>query len=137
MLYFNEFLMLCLSQAVRQMAVIYNLQGSSPDRLMKDLFSSLYQQSFFSSLLLLCVHCMPLASSVTRQYSLQTLFWLAENKFFNQWREIYQISTKLHLETPIHALVWGWSIVNIDNILLQRERFFPFSLVTQSKTHFL
>jgi len=84
MLNFNEFIVLCLSQAVRQMTVIYNLQSSSPDRMMKDLFSSLCQQSSCSSLLLLSVHCLPLASSVTRQYSLQTLFWLAENKLFSQ-----------------------------------------------------
>lgn len=110
MLYFNEFLVLCLSQAVRQMTVIYNSQSSSSDRMMKDCFSLLCQQSFFSSLLLFSVHCLPLASSVTRQCSLQTLFWLAENKLFSQWCEIYQIPPKLHLETPIQALVWGWSI---------------------------
>lgn len=84
MLYFNEFIVLCLSQAVRQMTVIYNLQSSSPDRMMKDHFSSLCQQNFFSSLLLFFFHCLLSSSSVTRQYSLQTLFWLAENKLFSQ-----------------------------------------------------
>lgn len=109
--YFNEFIVLCLCQAVRQVTVIYNSQSSSPHRMMKDGFSSLCQQSFFSSLLLFSVHCLPLASSVTRQHSLQTLSWLAENKLFSQWCEIYQTPTKLHLETSIQALVWGWSIV--------------------------
>lgn len=102
-LYFNEFILLCLSQAVRQRTVIYNLQSHRPDRMMKDHFSSLCQQSFFSFLLLFSVHCLPLASSVTRQCSLQTLFWLAENKLVSQWWEIYQIPTKLHPETPIRA----------------------------------
>lgn len=110
-IYFNEFIVWCLSQAVRQTTVIYNSQGSSPDRMIKDHFPSLCQQSFFSSLLLFSVHCLSLASSVTRQYSLQTLFWLAENKSFGQWYEIYQIPTTQYLEIPIQALVQGWSIV--------------------------
>lgn len=90
MIYFNEFIVLCLSQALRQITLIYNLQSSSPVRMM-DHFSSLCQQNFFSSLLLFSFHCLLSSSSVIRQYSLQTLFWLTENKLFRQWCEIYQI----------------------------------------------
>lgn len=113
---------------------MYNSQSSSLDRMMKDCFSSLCQQSFFSFLLAFSVHCLPLASSVTGQYSLQILLWQVEKNvqpmMWNLSKSCQGAAWNLYSSSHL-SLIHG-----LDNILLIKD-ILSFLVVTQSNTPFI
>lgn len=118
-LYFNEFILLCLFQAVRQRTVIYNLQSHRPDRMMKDHFFSLCQQSFFHlfsySLFIVCPwhHQSPGSTVYKHCFGWQKINWSA-----NDVKSIKFLQSCIL--KPLFRLIHS-----LGNILLLRNRFFP------------